>query len=156
MERINNFDLHQLKRLQLISPTAHKGDNGKILVIGGSTLFHSASIWAAELAAHFVDHVFYYSPAHINREVLLKSKTKFRNGFIIEAKELELYIQEADVILIGPGLRRQAIKQSHLYKQYFDKVDQIEVNIDESLQSYFLTNVLISKYPHKKWVVDAG
>ena len=156
MITVQDFDTRELKKLQIINPASHKGDNGKILVVGGSTLFHSASLWAAELAAHFVDHVFYYSPAHINREVLIKSKTEFKNGFIIEAKDLELYIQEADVVLIGPGLRRQDVRTSHAYVEYMSNIEKIESIVSEPLQSYILTNVLVSKYTHKKWVIDAG
>lgn len=155
MATIKDFDTKTLGKLHIINPTSHKGTNGRILVIGGSTLFHSASIWAAELAAHFVDHVFYYSPAHINREILLQSKTEFRNGFIVEAKDLEAYIDEADVILIGPGLRRQELRTPHL-NMGINTIEEIENITDEPIQSYILTNVLLHQYPQKKWVIDAG
>ncbi|MBI3955352.1 hypothetical protein HY338_02825 [Candidatus Gottesmanbacteria bacterium] len=32
----------------------------------------------------------------------------------------------------------------------------IEKIKDEGLQTYFLTKYLLQKYPHKKWVIDAG
>lgn len=156
MVAVAEFGTERLKEVRIIDPNSHKGDNGKVLVIGGSTLFHSASIWAAELAAHFVDHVFYYSPAHINKEVLLKNKTRFRNGFMVNAHDLEEYAREADVILIGPGLRRQDRRQKHDHAAYTKRIGEIEKLSDESLITYYLVNSLIGKFPGKKWVVDAG
>ena len=139
--QIMEFNPKDIKKLQLIKPHSHKGENGKVLVIGGSTLFHSASIWAAELLAHFVDLVFYYSPALINRKILLQSKKKFKNGIIICYEELEDYVQEADVILLGTGMKRQIKNKQEDY---------------EGKLTHKLTNDLLKKYPKKKFVLDAG
>jgi len=151
------FRAEELQNLSLVKKDSHKGQNGKVLVIGGSTLFHSASIWAAELLAHFVDLVFYYSPALLNRKILKESKKMFRNGIVINIQELEDYLKEADVILVGPGMKRKNNLTIKLdYHQYFNKVVEIEKIKDEGNLSYVLTNVLLAKYANKKFVLDAG
>ncbi len=153
---ITRFRRNQFKDLVLPKIGAHKGDNGKVLVIGGSTLFHSASIWAAELVSRFVDLVFYYSPALINRELLMEAKKNFRNGIVVRAAELENYLREADVVIIGPGMKRRentGKPEAGLLSAEPDKVERLE---DEGMITHLLTNSLLAKYPAKKWVVDAG
>jgi ADP-dependent NAD(P)H-hydrate dehydratase / NAD(P)H-hydrate epimerase len=156
MIEMNNFDISSIVGIRKPLSHSHKGENGRVLVIGGSQLFHSASLWAAELISHFVDHVFYYSPNSVNRKVLVHNKAHFLNGIVVTGAELEDYIQEADVILIGPGLRRQKIRCSCDYHAYANNIPKIEQIKDEATLSYVLTNALIEKYPLKKWVVDAG
>ncbi len=154
MNRLS-FDPKNLSKLKLIEKTSHKGENGKVLVIGGSSLFHSASIWAAELLAHFVDLVFYYSPALLNREILLSSKKRFANGIVIATKELENYLQEADVVLLGPGMqRRQSLTEVGLHTN--KTLAQIMMIKNEGVLTHVLTNKLLEKYPQKKMVIDAG
>ena len=113
---------------------SHKGENGKVLVIGGSKLFHAASIWAAETASKIVDMVFYSSIDENNQIV----KGKFANGIIIPRGKVEDYIEEADSILIGPGLPRESGVLPG----------------DENTRE--LTDRLLRKFPHKKWVIDGG
>jgi len=48
-------------RLRTAVPGSHKGQNGKLLIIGGSSLFHAASAWSLQVAARLVDMVFYSS-----------------------------------------------------------------------------------------------
>src|SRR4030042_3221729 len=95
-----------IKKSFIQKPDSHKGQNGKILIIGGSSLFHSASIWAAEIASYFVDIVHYSSTVE-NNEVFLALKKKFRNGIVVSQKDLLHYIQEDDAILVGPGMIRE-------------------------------------------------
>lgn len=133
------FSSPSLQKLALPQPKSHKGENGRVLVIGGSSLFHSASLWAAELLAHFVDLVFYFSPEADNHTLFLKNKERFRNGIVVEKKDLDNYLEEADAVLIGPGLRRRGV-EGH----------------NEGKLTGKLTNRLLQKYPNKKWVIDAG
>lgn len=117
-------------QLKLPQPNSHKGQNGKLLIIGGSELFHAASKWSLDIASHFVDMVFYASVPS-NNELVQQSKGQFWNGIVIERGAIEEYIQEADCILIGPGMTR-------------------------TRDTYDTTNNLAAKYPQKKWVIDAG
>lgn len=123
------------KRLVLPSAESHKGQNGKLLIIGGSSLFHAASLWAAEMASHFVDMVHYASTKE-NQAIFLSLKTKFTNGMIIAQKDIEAYIKEDDVVLIGPGMVRG--------------------ESEEGLYTAFLTRNVLTNFPAKRVVVDAG
>ena len=109
---------------------SHKGQNGRMLLIGGSALFHSASLWALTVASRIVDLVHFASVPE-NNEIVANSKDEFRNGIVISRKDIDSYILEDDCILIGPGMTRD----------------------DETRD---LTNMLFKKYPDKQWVVDAG
>ncbi len=117
-------------QLSLPKTNTHKGQNGKLLLIGGSELFHAASKWSLDIASKFVDMVF-YSSVKSNNELIQKIKENFWNGIVIEREAIEDYIKEADCILIGPGMERN---------QETEK----------------LVNALVTKYPDKKMVIDAG
>lgn len=114
----------------LPKPDSHKGQNGKLLIIGGSHLFHAASKWSLDVASKFVDMVFYASTPD-NNELVREAKQQFWNGIVIERTEIAHYANEADCILIGPGMERT------------DETTQI-------VQTY------LRSYPDKKWVIDAG
>ena len=130
-----------LEKLYLPPDNSHKGQNGKLLIIGGSQLFHAASKWSLDIASKIVDMVFYSSVPSNNKifskflnnenKQLEEAKTNFWNGIVVEQKDIHYYIKEADAILIGPGMERNKITEK-------------------------LVNKLLKKYPHKKWVIDAG
>ena len=150
---MNNFDPEDLTKLYLPDPESHKAQNGKVMIIGGSELFHAASLWALEIAAKIVDMVFYAS-VPINNEIVKKQKELFKNGIVINREHIEDYIQEADVVLIGPGMLRAEQARTMNYKpRTIEGVLQIE---DEGILTYYLTKSLLEKYPQKKWVIDAG
>lgn len=116
-----------IKALYRPKPESHKGQNGKVLIVGGSHLFHAASLWALEVASRVVDMVFYSSVPENNELV----KKEFRNGIVVPREKVGDYINEADAVLIGPGLERTE-------------------------ETKDLTEELFKKYPDKKWVADAG
>lgn len=116
-----------LSGLTLPKSDSHKGQNGRLLVIGGSALFHAASLWALEVASRIVDLVHYSSVPENNMLV----KSKFRNGIVIPRSDIHAYIEEDDCVLIGPGMTRDA-------------------------QTKVLTDELLKQYPKKQWVIDAG
>ncbi len=119
-----------LEKLALPESKSHKGQNGKLLIIGGSNLFHAASKWSLDVASKIVDMVF-YSSVPSNNKLIEQAKENFWNGIVIERKDIKNYIDEADAILIGPGM-------------------------DRSFYTKRLVNNLLKKYPNKKWVIDAG
>lgn len=134
---MNIFDSANLKDLYIPLPDSHKGQNGKLLLVGGSKLFHAASLWPLTVASRMCDMVFYASVPE-NNELVQRAKEEFRNGIVISRSKIEDYIQEADCILIGPGLPR----------------DSGEEEGDDDTR--VLTERLLQKYPDKKWVVDGG
>ncbi|MCS7092898.1 MAG: NAD(P)H-hydrate dehydratase [Patescibacteria group bacterium] len=133
---------------------SHKGENGKLLIIGGSSLFHSAPLWSAETASYFVDLV-HFSSTQENEKIFLSLKKKFRNGIVIKKKDLDEYAREDDVILVGSGLVRGTVKE----KKKKIRIDNLKLILDldnEAEYTYLLTKYLIEKYPQKKFVFDAG
>ncbi len=134
MEKFNILDL---KKLYVSSKDSHKGQNGKLLLIGGSRLFHAASLWSLQVASRIVDMVFYASVPE-NNAIVQSTKEEFRNGIVIPRSKIDSYIEEADCILIGPGLPRK------------EGQEEGEEDTKE------LTENLLKKYPNKKWVIDGG
>src|ERR1035437_5494136 len=134
---MNEFNLEDLKKLYVPASDSHKGENGKLLIIGGSVLFHAASLWSLQVASRIVDMVFYSSVPQ-NNELVEKEKTEFRNGIVVPRNRIEHYINDADCILIGPGLPRE---------------NGVEEGDDDTKE---LTEKLLKTYPNKKWVVDGG
>ena len=111
---------------------SHKGENGRVLVIGGSKLFHAASFWSARMASKIVDMVHFSSPTMENNELMrVRAKEKFWDGIVVSWEDIEHYIEEDDCILIGPGLERGE-------------------------ETKRIVNKLLAKYPNKRWVVDGG
>lgn len=149
------FLADDLKKLYIPPPNSHKGQNGKLMIIGGSHLFHGASLWALKVASRIVDMVFYSSVPE-NNEIVQRAKEEFRDGIVVRREDLESYIEESDCVLIGPGMVRteKKLKPTEDYQiKNIREVNQIE---DEGIQTYYLTKYLLSKYPKKKWVIDAG
>ncbi len=130
----NNLIKTFLKKLSLPQPNSHKGQNGRVLIIGGSSLFHSASLWAAEIASHFVDMV-HYSSTKENEEIFLSLKKKFHNGMIVSQEKLTEYVKEDNAILVGSGMMRDG---------------------EEAKYTFNLTKSLIKNFPDKQFLFDAG
>ena len=127
---MEKFDQKLLTQLYRPSQDSHKGQNGKLLVIGGSDLFHSASMWSLEVASRIVDMVF-YSSVPVNETIVKKQKERFHDGIVVPKNRLGEYIDESDCVLIGPGMDRSEATREK-------------------------TNGLLKKYPNKKWVIDGG
>jgi NAD(P)H-hydrate epimerase len=127
MEQVTIQDVQKLRRIE---EGSHKGQNGRLLLIGGSALFHAASLWSLTVASRIVDLVHYCSVEE-NNNIVAHAKEEFRNGIVISRTDVRSYIEEDDVILIGPGMTRD----------------------DETRD---LTHSLLTQYPNKQWVIDAG
>jgi NAD(P)H-hydrate repair Nnr-like enzyme with NAD(P)H-hydrate dehydratase domain len=155
-----------LKMLYIPPENSHKGKNGRLLVIGGSHLFHAASLWALEVASRIVDLV-HYSSVPENNALVNSIKSEFRNGIVIPREDIESYIEEDDCILIGPGMVRSAEAEinnslrppaggSGQAKLSINNLTELKNIKDEGEQTEALTNYLLFKYPKKQWVIDAG
>lgn len=137
-----------LSRLVWPKEDSHKGQNGRVLVIGGSSLFHAAPFWAANAASRIVDMVHFSSPYLLNNKLVEeKAKAGFWNGIVVPWDEVEKYIEEDDVVLIGPGMMRTDDKQIEM----FEKLEDFEADDTKGIVDF-----LLRKYPNKKWVVDGG
>lgn len=149
--QINDF----LQNLKLPSSNSHKGQNGKLLIIGGSQLFHSASRWSLDVASKFVDMVFYSSVIE-NNQLIQEAKQYFWNGIVVARQEVENYAREADCILIGPGMERQEKNSNFNDKNPQHYLDNPPNNETWQNNTQKVVNYLLAKFPQKKWVVDAG
>lgn len=152
---MNEFDQKELKKLYIPPPSSHKGQNGKLMVIGGSKLFHAASLWALKVASRIVDMVFYSSVPE-NNELVQKEKEEFRDGIVVPRDKLTQYIEEADCVLIGPGMVRTEEKLNPTEDYQIKNLSEIDKIEHEGIQTYYLTKYLLHKHPQKKWVIDAG
>lgn len=152
---MEKFDPKELKKLYRPEKNSHKGENGKLLVIGGSNLFHGASLWSLEVASRIVDMVF-YSSVPVNEAIVQKQKERFHDGIIVPQGKLTEYLEESDCVLVGPGMERARHSPG--------KDDQgIKVSTAFAVQQWIeegnteaVVNYLLKKYPDKKWVVDGG
>lgn len=134
---MKDFNPQDLRKLYVPASDSHKGQNGKLMIIGGSKLFHAASLWSLKIASRIVDMTFYSSIPE-NNEIVAESKKEFRDGIVVPRGKIENYINEADCVLIGPGLPR---------KEGQEKGDD---------DTKTLTERLLQKYKDKKWVIDGG
>src|SRR3989344_2839455 len=150
-----------VKDLYLPPATSHKGQNGKVLVIGGSQLFHSASLWAAEVASYLVDMV-HYSSTKENNAIFFELKKTFRNGMVVAKQDLLNYVKEDDAVLVGPGMMRgqKSSKinpfdklRTGVQRSKFDDILRID---NEASYTYLLTRYLITNFPNQRFVFDAG
>ena len=133
------FDPQIMQAVYRPSPDSHKGQNGRLLVIGGSKLFHASIFWAADVASKIVDLVHFTSPVMENNDLVRqKAKAGFWNGIVVPWEKVGEYIEEDDCILIGPGMPRN------------DGLSDYETPTAE------IVNELLKNYPDKKWVVDGG
>jgi NAD(P)H-hydrate epimerase len=135
---MKTFSTEDLKKLYKPPKDSHKGDNGKLLIIGGSHLFHGASLWALKVASRIVDMVFYSSVPE-NFELTKKLKTNIYDFIAVPRDQIDNYIGEADTVLLGPGLPR----------------DDGKLRGEESTRE--LTKRVLAKHTGKtRWIIDAG
>jgi len=152
---MKDFDASLLRHLFIPDSASHKGQNGRLLIIGGSHLFHSASLWSLKVASRIVDLV-HYSSVSENNAIVSKLKEEFRDGIVVSRSDIESYIEEDDCILIGPGMIRSEAAEIRNSKFEIRNLDDILKIENEGVETYFLTKYLLQKYPKKKWVIDAG
>lgn len=138
MNYINSSFLHNLN-----TPlkNSHKGDNGKLTIIGGSKLFHGASLWALRVASQIVD-MLYYSSVSENYELIQDLKKDLYSFICIPLGKEEDYLAESDAILIGPGM----VRGDENYTGTGESGEQTKQKVLNFLH----------KFPDKKWVIDAG
>ncbi len=159
------FQQEQIGELWRPRKDSHKGQNGRVLVIGGSELFHTSIFWSADVASRVVDLVHFVSPANENNAVVrTRIKEGFWSGIVVDWGEVEAYIREDDVVLIGPGMSRVEDSEITNDKTQITKQDQRSNNQMKTLlvnagmrdDTRTIVNTLLKKYPEKRWVVDGG
>ena len=120
-----------------------KGGNGQVTIIGGSSLFHGAPLFALKVASRVVDMVFFTSPEPSVSEVATKMKSQLGCFIWFPFDQVEEYIQKSDAILIGPGLMRYHHEGRKIYDEDGERTKKI-------------TQYLLKKFAEKQWVIDAS
>lgn len=123
-----------LAEIHLPDKSTHKGQNGKVLVVGGSSLFHAAVLWSAEAVAHIVDMV-HVASTDENNEIIKQIKVKWQDGMVVPQQDIVHYAEEDSVILVGNGMMRVG---------------------DEGEYTKAIVKDLIAHFPNKQFVFDAG
>lgn len=138
---MRKIDSTIVKEIYRPSKSSHKGQNGKLTIIGGSKLFHGASLWALKTASRIVDMVFYSTVAE-NEALTKKLKAEIYDFISVPRGKIEEYIEQSDAVLIGPGMVRGSKSASG--------------TLESGEQTKSLTKRLLFKFPRKKWIIDAG
>lgn len=126
MEKIG---VAEIKALYKPSAQSHKGENGKLLIIGGSQKYHGAPLLAAKIASKVVDLV-YFASIPQNNQLLQNLKSELCEFIAVNENEVLETAEKVEAILIGPGLNQEA-------------------------KLVGFVNQLLAKFPDKKFVLDA-
>lgn len=145
------FEPITLKNLYKPHSASANEDNGQVTIIGGSDLFHGASLLALKTASKFVDMVFFASPEESLHEVVVNLKSQLSSFIWVPWDEVENYIAKSDVILIGSGMKRWHKEQDQT--KYDGKIDIYD---EAGTNTKFITEKLLRRFSHKRWVIDAG
>lgn len=146
---MQEFQIENLKKLYGPGANSSKEDNGKVTIIGGSSLFHGAPILALKIASQIVDMVFFASPEPSVGKVAKKIKGKLSSFIWVPWGEREECIKKSDAVLIGPGLMRY-----HQTKNPRCQTQRVCDQTGEKTKQ--ITHQLLQKFPQKQWVIDAG
>lgn len=135
------FDNWQ-RELVLPAKDSHKGENGKVMVVGGSEFFHGAALWAVKVLSRLADMVYFASVPEVEC-VVNAIKASLWDFIYVPRKKIDEYMNEAQVVVFGLGMGREVEKV---------KAEQ-KINWRNTYQ---VMDYLIDKYPDKKWLIDAG
>lgn len=92
-----------IRELAVPDEASHKGENGRLLVVGGSERFHGALLLASTMAATVVDLV-YVSSVPENNALIHEMKKQLPEFIAIPKKEIDAVLGKVDAVLVGPGL----------------------------------------------------
>src|SRR3989344_336830 len=146
---MREFDIEDLKKLYRPAKDSYGEDNGQVTIIGGSRLFYGAPILSLKVSSRIVDMVFFASPEPSVGRVSEQIKSKLLSFIWVPWDDVEAYIQKSDSLLIGPGFMRFG-------SEITPPEERGHENHTEGKITRELTKRLLSKFPDKKWVIDAG
>lgn len=95
--------------------SSHKGQNGVVLIIGGSRTYHGAPILAARAAVRFCDLVYFLSTPE-NQSVIRKMKISTANVICVPKAKLGFAMKHATCVLVGNGMDVNAATKAMVAK----------------------------------------
>ena len=107
--RLQKTGRQDLLKLAKRKKRSHKGENGVVLIVVGSRLYHGAAVFAGLTASRLVDLV-YFATEKENRILVKKASPEF---IVLEFGHIKTVLPSIDSILVGPGLQRSP-KMKHL------------------------------------------
>ncbi len=133
------------KSLPPFLPDSHKGQNGRLLLIASSPLFHGSGMLATR-AAYEIESAFgmrtndwlYYCSTPENIAFM---KARYDSFIGITRDQVQEYLETSDVVVVGPGLMREP-------QHNFPETE------DEPRVTKDLTHLVLTK--DRKAVLDAG
>ena len=88
-----------IKKLYVAPEHSHKGQNGKLMVIGGSTQYHGAAVFSLLAARRFVDLLYFYPGEQSPR--LMDAVKSIPEVIVLDGLK---HTAEMDAVLFGIGL----------------------------------------------------
>ncbi|PIN73226.1 NAD(P)H-hydrate dehydratase [Candidatus Woesearchaeota archaeon CG10_big_fil_rev_8_21_14_0_10_45_16] len=147
------MNLNQVKKLMERKKNSRKGENGHVLIIGGSEEYVGAVALAGLGALRAgCDLVTIAAPEkvawHINRYAPDLMTYKIKGAFTVKlAKELVKYAERFDVVLIGNGITRKADKFVNYFIRKSQKLKVIDADALKSLSFKDFSNAVLT--PHE-------
>ena len=144
---LKTFEVKNLRKLFVPGVTTK---NGQVTIIGGSELFHGAPLLSLKVASRIVDMVFFASPEPSVGRVAERIKSKLFSFIWVPWDEIDSYIEKSDSILIGPGFMRFS------HESQITNHQSLSINDEAARRTRDVTKRLLTEFPNKHWVIDAG
>ncbi|MFH1396867.1 MAG: NAD(P)H-hydrate dehydratase [archaeon] len=149
------MNLNQIKKLMERKKTSHKGENGYVLIVGGSEDYVTAPALAGLAALRAgCDSVTIAAPEKVAWALnqlsldLITHKVKSGTLNIKNAKELAKFGDRYDAVLIGNGLTRSSDKFCQTFIRKFQGLKVIDADALKSASFKDFKNSIIT--PHEK------
>jgi len=108
-----------VKYLKKRKKDSHKGDNGRVLIVGGSDRYHGAPIYAATAASKIVDLVYIATPC-------VDVIKNYSPDFIV-TKDIIDYDYDSVLIGVGMGINEKALKIMKRFEKKVIDADGLKV-----------------------------
>jgi len=90
---------------------SHKGENGVVLIVAGSTQYHGAAIFSGVTASRIVDLV-YFATAPETMQAIKNFSPEF---IVLQFNDMKTVLPKTDSILVGPGLEQTQSMRDKLH-----------------------------------------
>ncbi|MBU0457159.1 MAG: NAD(P)H-hydrate dehydratase [Nanoarchaeota archaeon] len=148
------MNLNQVKKLMDRKKTSHKGENGHVLIIGGSEEYVGAVVLAGLAALRAgCDSVTIAAPEKVAWTInqytpdLITHKVKSKSFSIKNAKEMIKFADRFDAVLIGNGITKKADKFCQHFIKKSAKLKVVDADALKSLSFKEFSNSIIT--PHE-------